>query len=274
MPVADFQLSVVKWMLGLGLIVWPLALPVAVARAESAVAEPAERLLMNGREALADKQPDEARQFFERIVKLYPNTRASGAAERELLRLQGMSKDSSEEAYGDEGEAPGQAPASASPARAGLQGKILRRAFVTEVGDRVFFAENSASIGGRARTVLEAEARWLKAHPDVKIKIIGRADDGGSGEDGKVLSAKRAEAVRDKLVEAGVPASRLGLEARGSGEPVATCKSALCQAQNRNVETLIAPAGEDFATSGEQTGKSGRKDAAVSDPAGRRALAR
>ena len=133
---------------------------------------------------------------------------------------------------------------------------------------------NSASIGGRARTVLEAEARWLKAHPDVKIKIIGRADDGGSGEDGKVLSAKRAEAVRDKLVEAGVPASRLGLEARGSGEPVATCKSALCQAQNRNVETLIAPAGEDFATSGEQTGKSGRKDAAVSDPAGRRALAR
>ena len=273
MSVADWHLIALKCMMGLGFIIAPLALPVAAARAESAIAEPAERLLKDGREALADKQPDEARQFFERIIKLYPNTRASDAAGRELRHLQGMTKDVDDEAFGDEGDAPGQAPAAAS-ARAGLQGKILRRAFVTEVGDRVFFAENSASIGGRARTVLEAEARWLKAHPDVKIKLIGRADDGGSGEDGKVLSAKRAEAVRDKLIESGVPASRLGLDARGSSEPVATCTSALCQAQNRNVETLIAPAGEDFATGGAQSGKSGRKDAAVSDPAGRRALAR
>ena len=263
----------------LGLAMIPAMIVVAIAfgppvaaAADGAIGESADNLLQNGLEALADKQPDEARQFFDRILKVYPRSTAATSAERQLQRLDGGAGDAVIETEPD-GDGQDRRP-SAREAGAGQQAKLLRRTFVTDVGDRVFFAENSATIGGRARAVIEAEARWLKARPDVRIKIIGRADDGGSAEDGRLLSAKRAEAVRDKLIESGVAAERLVLEARGSQDPVATCRSPMCQAQNRIAETLVGPAGQDFATDGNLRTAGGRKDAAATQPSSNRALAR
>lgn len=277
---AVFNQRVLSGVMGLVLAALTLALPVAPARAEVAAETPAGELLKNGREALADRQPDEARQFFERILKVYPHTRAAAAAEQELQRLRdGISSDTGDDAFpdaaGDPGKSESGSSASKSSAEAVQQATLLRRGFVKDVGDRVFFAENSASIGGRARAVIEAEARWLKARPDVKIKIIGRADDGGSASDAHALSEKRAAAVRDKLIESGVPAERLAVEARGDLDPVATCRNALCQAQNRNAETLIAPLGQDFAVDGGTAG-TGRvsNTAVVGQPPGGRALTR
>ncbi|MEQ1716041.1 MAG: OmpA family protein, partial [Hyphomicrobium sp.] len=115
----------------------------------------------------------------------------------------------------------------------------LSSRFLAEVGDRVFFAENSATIGGRARAILEAQARWMKTFKGIDMTIIGRAADGGSKDDSFALSLARAKAVEAKLIAAGVPPERLKIDARGVTDPVATCDSAMCQAQNRHVETLL-----------------------------------
>jgi peptidoglycan-associated lipoprotein len=114
--------------------------------------------------------------------------------------------------------------------------------FATEAGDRVFFAENSAVIGGRARALIENQARWLASRQDLKITIIGRADDGGPENEARLLSAKRADAVRNVLVANGVAASRIVIDARGGRDPIATCSSPMCQAQNRQAETSIGGA--------------------------------
>lgn len=42
--------------------------------AQGASAQTSDEMLREGLEALADRQPDEARQFFQKIIKIYPHT--------------------------------------------------------------------------------------------------------------------------------------------------------------------------------------------------------
>jgi peptidoglycan-associated lipoprotein len=226
-----------------------LALGAAIALVAFSAGLPAPRaesgpqdLLSHGLEALADDQPTEARAHFERLLKAYPKSSEASRAAKELRVLDGGDDTGADEA--DEVESAsqqaGEAESTTLSAKAsGTATQRARRAFVTAVGDRVFFAENSSSIGGRARAMLENQARWLSSHPSLKITLIGRADDGGNAAQSRDLSMLRAEAVRAKLVESGVAAAVIAIEARGATDPVATCRSPLCQAQNRLVETLI-----------------------------------
>lgn len=195
-------------------------------------------LLSHGLEALADDQPTEARAHFERLLKVYPKSSEASRAAKELRVLDG-GENAGADVADDVDSASQQESTTLSAKASGTATQRARRAFVTAVGDRVFFAENSSSIGGRARAMLENQARWLSSHPSLKITLIGRADDGGNAAQSRDLSMMRAEAVRAKLVEAGVAAAVIAIEARGATDPVATCRSPLCQAQNRLVETLI-----------------------------------
>nr|HML30015.1 OmpA family protein [Hyphomicrobium sp.] len=114
-----------------------------------------------------------------------------------------------------------------------------RHAFLVDVGDRVFFAENSAAIGGRARSIIEQQARWLNVRPDISIMIIGRADGEGDWKAARDLSLRRAQMVRDRLVAAGLPQNRIEIKAAGDQDKVAICNGPQCEAQNRNAEVLI-----------------------------------
>jgi outer membrane protein OmpA-like peptidoglycan-associated protein len=107
------------------------------------------------------------------------------------------------------------------------------------IGDRVFFSEGSAEIGARARKALEAQADWLKRHPTLWVTIEGHADDPGAREQNLSISLRRAEAVRQRLVEGGVAPQRIRLAAYGKERAIAVCPSPLCAAQNRRAVTII-----------------------------------
>ena len=192
----------------------------------------ASEMLQDGLDALAERQSALATQLFEQLILAYPGTSESLAAERELSALgaQPAASDMPE-------DAPEAGVGKLNRSRVSLSDQ--RKRFTVDAGDRVFFAENSAVIGGRARAVLESQARWLVAVPDLKVTIIGRADDGGPADGAIELSTRRAEAVRDKLIAGGVAAPRILIEGRGTSDPIATCKTPLCQAQNRHAETFI-----------------------------------
>lgn len=118
--------------------------------------------------------------------------------------------------------------------------KALSFKFQMEVGDRVFFAENSADIGARSRSVLAAQARWLINHPGVPVVIEGHADDNGGNRDFDVqMSEQRARAVQERLVEQGLDPSRIAVVAFGRDRPVATCLAPECAAQNRRAITRV-----------------------------------
>ncbi len=121
-------------------------------------------------------------------------------------------------------------------------GGRLENSFMLSAGDRVFFSARSAELGARARTVLAAQARWLKRHPQLSAVIEGHADDETlSDEDLDRLSAERAQAVYDRLIEEGLAPSRLAIAPFGRAKPVAVCASALCATQNRRAVTVVTP---------------------------------
>lgn len=111
----------------------------------------------------------------------------------------------------------------------------LEHRLISEVGDRVFFASGSAEIGARAASVLVAEADWLIKQPRLDATIEGHADEPGSEVENLELSQARAEAVRLRLIAAGVAPERLTIAARGRGDRLAECAEPECAAQNRRV---------------------------------------
>ena len=123
-------------------------------------------------------------------------------------------------------------PTSQAAWDAGIPGE-----FQAVVGDRVFFSEGSAELGARARKALGAQALWLAQHPAIRVTIEGHADDPG-GLDHQ-LSEDRAEAVRRRLVEAGIAPERIRTVAYGRRQLVAACDNPLCPPQNRRAVTVV-----------------------------------
>lgn len=78
----------------------------------------------------------------------------------------------------------------------------------------VYFEVDSAELDGAAHVVLRDVARTL-LESERAVVITGYADDQGTPERNLALSRRRAEVVRDVLVQAGVEASRLEIEGAG-----------------------------------------------------------
>lgn len=185
-------------------------------------------LWQGAQQALAARDNTTAKRLFEQLVEEFPGTIESARAQTELRKMRARL---------------GVRPDPDAAIQAGFdiaRTERLRREFLMATGDRVFFAENSAGIGGRARAMIENQARWLIHRPDIQIIVIGRSDDGVAGAAALPLSMQRAEAVRERLIAAGVGAERIRIDARGDADKLAVCQTFMCKAQNRNVETLIS----------------------------------
>ena len=111
--------------------------------------------------------------------------------------------------------------------------------FRQTAGDRIFFGDGSADIGTRARSALEAQAQWLTLYPQAIIAIESHSDDRGTPEFNAGVAERRAEAVRQRLVELGVTPDRIRVSSLGRDQPVVQCGDASCSAQNRRVITAI-----------------------------------
>ena len=72
-----------------------------------------------------------------------------------------------------------------------------------------------------------------------EVVIIGHTDSTGPLQHNMGLSKRRAEAVRDHLVETGVPARILRTLGRGPNDPIATNNTSEGRALNRRVEVYV-----------------------------------
>lgn len=104
--------------------------------------------------------------------------------------------------------------------------------------DGVNFDFNSATIRSESKPLLDQVAALLKAHPDWSITLEGHTDNVGTAAFNQDLSARRAAAVKDYLVSAGVPLDRLKSVGFGFDKPVASNAGEGGRAQNRRVEIV------------------------------------
>ena len=93
-----------------------------------------------------------------------------------------------------------------------------------------------------ARDVLEANAKWLKENPSVRVEIEGHCDERGTNEYNAGLGAKRAQAARDYLVSLEISAQRLSTVSYGEEIPVCTEHTESCWEKNRRDRFVITAA--------------------------------
>lgn len=213
---------------------------------------------------LAAGRQDAAIETLEQIVQRFPASSEAAAAKDRLVAQFRTARQQQTAKQGDppalrsgprEVKAP--APPSSTPAsRPSLAAPAavttsptaaLRRGgddFKLSVGDRIFFDNSTAKIDARQRSVLQAQAAWLKERPEANVKIEGHADDTGTREINAALALERAEAVRAVLIHDGVTPDRIEVIAVGNTRPIAICSvaataSRLCSSQNRRVVTQV-----------------------------------
>jgi outer membrane protein OmpA-like peptidoglycan-associated protein len=100
------------------------------------------------------------------------------------------------------------------------------------------FDSDSDVLRPESKAVLDTIAAMLKADAALKITIEGHTDSTSTPQHNQQLSEKRAAAVKQALVSAGIEASRLAAAGFGATKPVATNDSAIGRAENRRVEIV------------------------------------
>jgi len=105
---------------------------------------------------------------------------------------------------------------------------------------QVNFATDSAEILPDSTQLLTEIADVIMRHPEITlIEIQGHTDNRGGRQHNMDLSQRRAEAVRDWLVQHGITASRLRAQGYGPDQPRVPNITAANRARNRRVQFMI-----------------------------------
>ena len=104
----------------------------------------------------------------------------------------------------------------------------------------VLFGTGAYSLKPGAREKLAKVAGILIAYPELNIQVGGYTDNVGNDEMNQKLSEKRADAVRDFLVEQGVSASSVSARGFGNTVPVASNDNSSGRQENRRVELVVS----------------------------------
>jgi peptidoglycan-associated lipoprotein len=109
----------------------------------------------------------------------------------------------------------------------------------------VHFEFGKAAIRPVDESILDANAAWLRAHPEYLVLIEGHCDDRGISISKKELNMalgdERAEAAMSDLVARGIPPGRITTLSYGEERPVCSEQNERCWTQNRRARFLVKP---------------------------------
>jgi OmpA-OmpF porin, OOP family len=129
---------------------------------------------------------------------------------------------------------------SVKPASAPVDGTVCQQLFSGLLAQgKIRFESGRATIDPDSAGLLDRLIETALRCPSANIEIAGHTD--ADGEDGfnQALSEKRAQAVTDFLVKAGLPAERFTAMGYGSTQPIATNDTDEGKAQNRRIDFVV-----------------------------------
>jgi len=125
------------------------------------------------------------------------------------------------------------APASATAAPGSAED------FRQNVGDRVYFDFDSATVREDGRSTRNKQAEWLKKYANYQITVEGHCDERGTREYNIALGERRANSIRQYLAAQGVPAARLRSLSYGKERPEVVGSDEGSWARNRRGVTTL-----------------------------------
>ncbi|GAB2877030.1 OmpA family protein [Pseudoduganella ginsengisoli] len=125
---------------------------------------------------------------------------------------------------------------------ADLKAKQTDRGIVMTMGDVLFNVDQSNLTAGGMQ-VLQKLADVMRQHPDRTVMVEGFTDSTGTAEHNLVLSQRRAESVRNALMNMGIEGTRISTRGYGEEYPVASNANSADRQLNRRVEIVLSDAG-------------------------------
>jgi len=104
--------------------------------------------------------------------------------------------------------------------------------FAQHVKD-VYFDYDTDAIRPDQQSSLQGDAQFLGQHPNIQFTVEGHCDERGSTEYNLALGDRRASAVKNALIQAGVAAGRVKTISYGKEKPFCTESNESCWQQNR-----------------------------------------
>ncbi|MCK1639818.1 OmpA family protein [Bradyrhizobium sp. 157] len=129
---------------------------------------------------------------------------------------------------------------SVKPAAAPVDATVCQQLFTELLGKaRIRFEPGKADIVADSAGLLDRLIETALRCPAANIEISGHTDGDGDEAANQALSEKRAQAVADYLVKAGLPANRFSAVGYGSTQPIAGNETDQGKAQNRRIDFVV-----------------------------------
>jgi outer membrane protein OmpA-like peptidoglycan-associated protein len=103
----------------------------------------------------------------------------------------------------------------------------------------VHFAYDKSEVTADDMDNIKKLAEYLKQSEGVLVMLDGHADVRGTDKYNMALSQRRVKAVREALINAGIPNDRIATVASGERDPVCNDKTEECYQSNRRVEIFV-----------------------------------
>jgi len=120
-----------------------------------------------------------------------------------------------------------------------LETRDTARGLIVNMSD-VLFDTGKYTLKPGAREKLAKISGIVLSHPGLMLQVEGHTDSVGSESSNQVLSEKRAESVRDFLVQQGLKSTAITAKGYGEAMPVADNSTAAGRQQNRRVEMVVS----------------------------------
>jgi OOP family OmpA-OmpF porin len=129
---------------------------------------------------------------------------------------------------------------SVKPAAAPVDATVCQQLFADLLDKaRIRFESGKADIVADSAGLLDRLIETALRCPNANIEVVGHTDTDGEETANQTLSEKRAQAVIDYLIKAGMPASRFTPVGYGSTQPVAANDTDEGKAQNRRIDFVV-----------------------------------
>ena len=106
-------------------------------------------------------------------------------------------------------------------------------AFVNEI---IHFSFDSALLSDQAQQILNDKADYLRTNSGVTVTVEGHCDERGTDAYNIALGERRAESVKNFLVDLGISANRLNTVSYGEERPLAMGRNESSWAKNRRAQ--------------------------------------